>query len=74
MASEGSAHIQMQPEALAVLLDISRRAREAGDHAVLRFMAVNDSHALAHYRQAAMWLADGANERMHISHRTGEDT
>ncbi|PWF39886.1 secretion protein HylD [Massilia glaciei] len=50
----------MEPQALGVLLDMSRRAREAGDHAVLSFMAVNDSHALAPFRQAAMWLADGA--------------
>lgn len=43
---------------LFALLDLSRRARQAGSAAELRFMAVNDSHGLAPYRQGALWLAD----------------
>lgn len=40
---------------LLVLLDLCRRARGAGSAAELAFMVVNDSHALAPYRQGAMW-------------------
>ncbi|MFC4277292.1 efflux RND transporter periplasmic adaptor subunit [Achromobacter aloeverae] len=43
---------------LLVLLDLSRRARDAGSAAELAFMVVNDSLALAPYRQGALWLAD----------------
>ncbi|WP_426102299.1 efflux RND transporter periplasmic adaptor subunit [Massilia sp. TSP1-1-2] len=53
------AELQIAPASLGVLLDLSRRAREAPDQAVLAFLAVNDSHALAPYRQGAFWLADG---------------
>ena len=42
---------------LLALLELARRARQADEPAVLRFMAVNDSHELAAYRQAALWLA-----------------
>ena len=42
---------------LAALLELGRRARHAGSARELEFMAVNDSHALAPYRQAALWLA-----------------
>jgi hypothetical protein len=41
---------------LASLLDLSRRARHARDMAELAFMAVNDTHTLAPYRQAALWF------------------
>lgn len=41
------------------LLDLSRKARSAGSPAELAFLAVNDSHALSPYRQAALWFADG---------------
>ncbi|MGE5465818.1 MAG: efflux RND transporter periplasmic adaptor subunit [Ignavibacteria bacterium] len=44
--------------ALVALLNLSRRARQASDTSVLAFLAVNDSHALAPYRQAALWTAD----------------
>lgn len=40
------------------LLELSRRARRASSVAELRFMLVNDSHALAPYRQGVLWLAD----------------
>lgn len=45
-------------QALAALLDLSRRARQAGSARELGFLLVNDSHGLAPYRQAALWLAD----------------
>ncbi len=43
-------------QALAGVLDLARRARAAGDARELGFMLVNESHALAPYRQAALWL------------------
>lgn len=39
-------------------LDLSRRARHAADVAELGFIAVNDTHLLAPYRQAALWFED----------------
>ena len=59
MAADDAAGLQIAPATLGVLLDLSRLAREAADHAVLSFVAVNDSHALAPYRQAVLWLASG---------------
>jgi hypothetical protein len=44
--------------ALAVLVDLSRRARQARSEAELAFLLVNDSHSLVSYRQAALWRAD----------------
>lgn len=54
------APILAQPVAdeLAVVLELGRRARAAADAAELGFLAVNDTHALAPYRQAALWSAD----------------
>ena len=43
-------------QALAGLLDLARRARHAGGARELGFMLVNETHALAPYRQAALWL------------------
>lgn len=43
----------------AVLLDLARQARNAGDLAELAFLAVNGTHALAPYRQAALWQQHG---------------
>ena len=40
---------------LVTLLDLGRRAREARSEAELSFLLVNDSLALAPYRQAALW-------------------
>ena len=45
-------------QALASLLDLSRRARSAATARELGFLLVNDSRALSDYRQAALWLAD----------------
>ena len=41
------------------LLELSRRARQSGSAAQLRFLLVNDSHALTAYRQAGLWLGAG---------------
>lgn len=48
-----------EAEALATLVHLARRAREARDEAELAFIAVNETFALAAYRQAALWLVDG---------------
>lgn len=42
----------------AVLVNLARAARHAKDCVELEFMAVNASHALVPYRQAALWLED----------------
>ena len=44
---------------LAELLALSRRARLAASTQELAFIAVNDTHALRPYRQAALWFANG---------------
>lgn len=46
------------PDPLATLLDMAHRARHAGEDVELDFLAVNGSHALAPYRQAALWFED----------------
>lgn len=45
-------------QALSALLDLARRARRALSDRELGFLLVNDTHALAPYRQAALWLSD----------------
>lgn len=45
--------------AVLALLDLARQARQAESVRELAFIAVNDTHRLAPYRQAALWL-DGA--------------
>ena len=45
-------------EQLATILELNRRTRAAADAAELGFLAVNDTHTLAPYRQAALWSAD----------------
>jgi len=44
--------------ALAALLDLSRRARQARSEAELGFLLVNDTLQLAPFRQAGLWQAD----------------
>lgn len=44
--------------ALSSLLDIAHRARHAESRAELEFLAVNGTHVLAPYRQAALWFDD----------------
>ncbi|MCA1245682.1 efflux RND transporter periplasmic adaptor subunit [Massilia sp. MS-15] len=46
------------PDPLATLFDLAHRARHAGTPVELDFLAVNGSHALAPYRQAALWFED----------------
>lgn len=48
----------MDARALGALLELGGRARRAESARELQFIAVNDSHALAPYRQAALWFAD----------------
>jgi multidrug resistance efflux pump len=59
MHAEEPAQLELTARELGALLDLGRRARQAGDVAELEFLAVNDSHGLAAYRQAALWLAEG---------------
>lgn len=49
--------------ALANLLHLSRRARQATDAAELAYVAMNESNLLAPYRQAVLWL-DGHVEAL----------
>ena len=51
-------------QALANLLDLSRRARQARSEAELGFLLVNDTLPLAPYRQAALWRADRGLQAM----------
>jgi hypothetical protein len=51
-------------EPLYCLLDLSRKARSAASPAELAFLAVNDSHALHPYRQAALWFVEGGIEAL----------
>jgi hypothetical protein len=44
------------PTPVDCLLELIRRARSAESEAALRFIAVNDSHLLAPYQLAALWL------------------
>jgi hypothetical protein len=44
--------------AIGALLALARRTREAADAAELGFLAVNDTHALVPYRQAALWMQE----------------
>lgn len=43
---------------LGALLQLAHRARHAQNSAELGFIAVNETHSLTPYRQAALWLAD----------------
>lgn len=45
-------------DAVGVLLHLARRARHADSVAELGFILVNETHALAPYRQAALWFAE----------------
>jgi len=51
-------HTDAAPAPLATLLDLAHRARHAAEAVELDFLAVNGSHALAPYRQAALWFED----------------
>lgn len=56
MHAEAPEPLALTARELGTLLDLGRRARQAPDTDVLGFLAVNDSHALTAYRQAALWL------------------
>jgi multidrug resistance efflux pump len=43
-------------EALAALLHLGKRARQARDRSELAFILVNETHGLVPFRQAALWL------------------
>jgi hypothetical protein len=43
---------------MLTLIDLIGRARKAESAAELRFLLVNDTHALAAYRQSALWFSD----------------
>lgn len=49
--------IQENTSAPLLLLELAHRARHAGSTEELAFIAVNDSHGLHAYRQAALWFA-----------------
>ena len=49
---------QASPTRVLTLLDIAHKARHVEDSVELDFMAVNTTHVLAPYRQAALWFAD----------------
>lgn len=45
-------------QSLFALLELARRARQAVEKSELGFICVNDTHQIAPYRQAILWLAD----------------
>lgn len=49
----------MSPDNTTILVDLARQARHADDPAELAFLAVNGTHTLAPYRQAALWQDQG---------------
>ncbi len=49
-------HAASREPLLAALLQLAKRARACTDAQALAFLMVNDTHALAPYRQAALWL------------------
>lgn len=53
-----------RPSPLDILLELIRRARSAENEVVLGFIAVNDSHLLAPYQQAALWSRERGVEAL----------
>ncbi|WP_321500771.1 HlyD family efflux transporter periplasmic adaptor subunit [Breoghania sp.] len=51
--------LALAPNPLATLLELGHRARLAETVAELEFILANDTHGLAPYRQAAVWLEEG---------------
>lgn len=49
-----------ESHALATLVQLQKRAREAQGAAELYYILVNETHNLAPYRQAALWLSEGS--------------
>jgi multidrug resistance efflux pump len=54
-------------EGLLALLQLGRRAREAGSAAELAFVAVNETRGLLDYRQAALWVSTDARHVAAVS-------
>ena len=52
--------LQGQVATLSLLAQLARRARHAATIEELAFLAVNETHGLAPYRQAALWRRDAA--------------
>ncbi|SFQ32836.1 HlyD family secretion protein [Geopseudomonas sagittaria] len=48
-------HVGQESNPLAILLELGHRVRHAASVRELEFIAVNDSHQLVPYRQAALW-------------------
>lgn len=59
MQAEAPGKREVSAHDLGALLDLSRRTRQAADVSELCFLAVNDSHTLAPYRQSVLWLVEG---------------
>ncbi len=55
--AEAETTLQLPVQALASLLELGRRARAARSPQELGFMLVNDTNALAPFRQAVLWLS-----------------
>lgn len=60
LKSDASPDWQLPQQAFTSLLNLARQARHAASRHELGFLAVNDSHTLVSYRQAALWLSDEA--------------
>jgi len=58
MTATGQKAGDRQLAALAGLLQIERRARDAASPEALAFLMVNDTHLMSAYRQAMFWRAD----------------
>ena len=54
-----NAQVSIDARRLALLWQLSARARQAGGKAELGFIVVNETQALVPYRQAAWWRTDG---------------
>lgn len=60
---KSDAKTQAKP-AIAILLELARRARHASNQSELEFILANDTHHMVPYRQAALWLVDGATRTL----------
>ncbi len=64
---EASVNASNAMQGLLSLLQIGRRAREAGSIEELGFIAVNETRALLAYRQAALWLGGHSSQLAAVS-------
>lgn len=60
-----------QATLLATLTQLGQRARACSDVPALGFLMVNDSHGLAAYRQAALWLRESGEHSGRITALSG---